>query len=693
MEEDSVSYSTPANGASPGSNPVPAQPPQSDANTGGEDVQMGETSSTTDAAIKQDSATPAPGPSTDSILDAPEGPAPESTAAQDEEMADAEGEPKPEAPKEGEVAGDANAGKTKEAIENAAREHLISQTHSIVLPSYSTWFDMNNVHPTEVKALPEFFNHRNRSKTRAVYKDYRDFMINTYRLNPAEYLTVTACRRNLAGDVCAIMRVHSFLEQWGLINYQVDPDHRPAPVGPPFTGHFKIICDTPRGLQPWQPAADPLLVKGKPHPDTDAKAQATPVPKSELNLELGRNIYEANAKGAKLNKTESKTNGDGPQTNGVSGASAEDVTKAPVAKVNCQTCGIDCTRIYYHNTYVDPASTNNKSNDICPSCFVDGRFPSNQPNSNFTRMENPTYTATLDRDAPWTDAELLRLLEGLERFDDNWQEIADHVGTRTKEECVLQFLQLDIEDKYLEAEAPTGLAMLGSAGGQLPFSQADNPVMTVVAFLASLADPASAAVAAGKSAEELRQNLRGKLESSGAVEAQSNGKGKGKEAEGGESMEIDIRQETTTTTTTTTKTTTTALANIPLATIGARADGLASHEEREMTRLVSAAVNITLQKMEQKMKYFNEMEAILQEERRELERGRQQLFLDRLAFKKRVRRVQDEFKAAAAVGGEQGARAAMDISMDGDRLNLQPTLAAGGIQPLSSAGQIKSYEA
>lgn len=46
-------------------------------------------------------------------------------------------------------------------------------------------------------------------------------MIDTYRLNPNEYLTSTACRRNLAGDVCAIMRVHAFLEQWGLLNYQV----------------------------------------------------------------------------------------------------------------------------------------------------------------------------------------------------------------------------------------------------------------------------------------------------------------------------------------------------------------------------------------------------------------------------------------------------------------------------------------
>lgn len=31
-------------------------------------------------------------------------------------------------------------------------------------------------------------------------------MIDTYRLNPQEYLTSTSCRRNLTGDVCAIMR-------------------------------------------------------------------------------------------------------------------------------------------------------------------------------------------------------------------------------------------------------------------------------------------------------------------------------------------------------------------------------------------------------------------------------------------------------------------------------------------------------
>lgn len=175
---------------------------------------------TNDISIKQDSATPALGATSDNPIDAPEGPAPETTTRGDEDMGDAPADSKDDIAVDRAANGEQGM-KSKETVESAAREHLIAQTHAIVLPSYSTWFDMNSIHNIERKAMAEFFNNRNRSKTSAVYKDYRDFMINTYRLNPIEYLTVTACRRNLAGDVCAIMRVHAFLEQWGLINYQV----------------------------------------------------------------------------------------------------------------------------------------------------------------------------------------------------------------------------------------------------------------------------------------------------------------------------------------------------------------------------------------------------------------------------------------------------------------------------------------
>ncbi|KAI1817959.1 putative RSC complex subunit [Poronia punctata] len=671
--DDHTSFESPANGASTQPLQTNTTPRLSD------DVQMSEVPST-EPAIKQDSSTPAPAATSDNPLDAPPAPPAESTLAkEDEEMGDAQAEPKEKEgtdkdAEDGAVTADGATqdAKSKESIENAAREHLISQTHAIVLPSYSTWFDMNDIHNIERKALPEFFNSRNRSKTPHVYKDYRDFMINTYRLNPVEYLTVTACRRNLAGDVCAIMRVHAFLEQWGLINYQVDADQRPSQVGPPFTGHFKIICDTPRGLQPWQPAADPIILEGQKNPDTDQKASAAATAAGERNLEIGRNIYEASAKGTKLTKTEGKSNGDSA-TNGSVGP--DESLKGPVAKVFCQNCGIDCTRVYYH--LPEAKSTDKSKHDVCPTCYLEGRIPNNQTNTQFIRTENKAYSTVLDRDAPWSDAELLRLLEGLERWDDDWGEIAEHVGTRSREECVLQFLQLDIEDKYLESEAPvqapTGLPMLGSHGGFLPFSQADNPVMSVIGFLASLADPKTTAAAANRSVEELQQGLRNRIE--GGAVGKLNGKGKEKE---GESMEIE------TTTTTTTTTTTNTITSIPLATVGARAGALASHEEREMSRLLSAAVNVTLQKMELKLKYFDEMESILQAERRELERGRQQLFLDRLAFKKRVREAQQSLKS----GGDLKAAEA-----NGNGLTFMSVPAAGVVQPLSNGGNIKSYEA
>ncbi|NWR81351.1 SMRC2 protein, partial [Centropus unirufus] len=97
-------------------------------------------------------------------------------------------------------------------------------------PTPSSNISSRSVHAIERRALPEFFNGKNKSKTPEIYLAYRNFMIDTYRLNPQEYLTSTACRRNLAGDVCAIMRCvrhpgGSVRHQGGL---------RSAPGGAPF---------------------------------------------------------------------------------------------------------------------------------------------------------------------------------------------------------------------------------------------------------------------------------------------------------------------------------------------------------------------------------------------------------------------------------------------------------------------------
>uniref|UniRef100_A0A8C7P4D2 SWI/SNF related BAF chromatin remodeling complex subunit C1 n=1 Tax=Oncorhynchus mykiss TaxID=8022 RepID=A0A8C7P4D2_ONCMY len=285
---------------------------------------------------------------------------------------------------------------------DSSEDNVTEQTHHIIIPSYAAWFDYNCIHEIERRALPEFFNGKNKSKSPEIYLAYRNFMIDTYRLNPQEYLTSTSCRRNLTGDVCAVMRVHAFLEQWGLVNYQVDAESRPLPMGPPPTPHFNVLADTPSGLTPMH-HRPPQIPSGQQMLNFPEKGKDKP---SDMqNFGLRNDLY-------------SKKN---PKSKGTSG----------------------------------------------------GR--------------------------EWTEQETLLLLEALEMYKDDWNKVSEHVGSRTQDECILHFLRLPIEDPYLENSESS----LGPLAYQpVPFSQSGNPVMSTVAFLASVVDPRVASAAAKAALEE-----------------------------------------------------------------------------------------------------------------------------------------------------------------------------------------------
>lgn len=51
------------------------------------------------------------------------------------------------------------------------------------------------------------------------------------------------------------------------------------------------------------------------------------------------------------------------------------------------------------------------------------------------------------------------VLKGLELYKDDWNKVAEHVGSRTQDECILHFLRLPIEDPYLEE----GSSFLGNS--------------------------------------------------------------------------------------------------------------------------------------------------------------------------------------------------------------------------------------
>ncbi|CBX99260.1 hypothetical protein IAQ61_000629 [Plenodomus lingam] len=650
-----------------------------------------------DPAPKESSQSPVPNTpavASDNPLDAPDGPRPEAEDAdgQDDEEMGGVDDAKKEKDGDGAQATDPEA-QAKADLQSAARSHFVKQTYATIIPSYATWFDMRYIDFRERKALPEFFNGRNRSKTPAVYRDYRDFMINTYRLNPSEYLTVTACRRNLAGDVCAIMRVHAFLEQWGLINYQVDPQERPSNIGPPFTGHFRVTVDTPRGLQPFQPGPGSKITDGKQHAGTDRAASLQPTAKSETKTLAGRNIYEANGKEASAEPKEKATNGEGAANGGsVDVKDLEAAVKEPLKVINCFSCGVDCTRVHFHEAKPSEQPGQTKSvgglkRDLCPRCFVEGNFPSGTSSADFAKISTPESALASETEEKWTEEETLLLLEGLEEFDDDWNRVADYVGTKTREQCVMKFLQLEIEDKYIEAELPESQSAAPStkflrdleylSQGRVPIHHADNPILSVVSFLAGLA-PANvteAAVASGRSVGEMKRMLQDKINKAPTAPSE-----KGKEKEGGEistpsATTTDVKPETAEDAMDIDSTTATAskdasankddslsnpLVTLPFALSAARSSALASHEERHITRLVSGSVNLQLQKLSLKLAHFNDFEKLLSAERRDLQRRRQQLFLDRLNFQRRVRALEDATKKVASNLGGQGLPGSMN---------------------------------
>lgn len=456
-----------------------------------------------------------------------------------------------------------NSGKDKVAFEpmdvdDANKfEDATDQTNHIIIPSYAAWFDYNCLHSVERRALPEFFNFINKSKTPEVYIAYRNFMIDTYRLNPLEYLTFTACRRNLAGDVCSIMRVHAFLEQWGLINYQVNPNMRPTPMGPPSTCHFHVLVDTPSGLKPFE-----LNTKPKVQPGTQSNA-SYPLPRQQSAVGA---IQQPNQL----------------ENNGTSSSDTKRAIKRDLASLS------------------------------------DNGLKTDQ----YAKKRNSQH-----RD--WEESETLALLEGIELYKDDWNKVCEHVGSRTQDECILHFLRLPIEDPYLE---PHHFADLSPPLSQpIPFSKAGNPIMSTVAFLASVVDPRVASAATKAALEEFDR-----LSHEDGKEI-NNGTGARKGS--GQAAQLQQSQQQTPTkhpqnqpTSQNNDNNMSTAAACALGASAVKARSLAAIEEKKIKNLVSNLIDTQLKKLDLKMKHYEDMEALLDKDREMLENQRLQLLKERQEF-------------------------------------------------------------
>jgi len=260
-------------------------------------------------------------------------------------------------------------------------------------------------------------------------------------------------------------------------------------------------------------------------------------------------------------------------------------------------------------------------------------------------------------DDEWSDQEVLLLLEAIEMYDDDWSQIEGHVKSRTAHQCIKKFLDLPIEDPYLHAE---NQGVNGAfRHSRLPFEQGDNPIMSVVAFLAGvakdgpIADSAKSALAelAKEEAQARGDTVEPKLEekddetaadampvdqpeksspppvSEDVAESHPALNGREKSSDD-VSKELQARKQT-----------------VPESRIGRAADmafksiskaavGLASEEENTIRSTLSSLVKLTLTKLDMKMAQFEELEELVEEERIRLENAKKGLVAERLELKK-----------------------------------------------------------
>jgi SWI/SNF related-matrix-associated actin-dependent regulator of chromatin subfamily C len=459
-------------------------------------------------------------------------------------------------------------------------EVTVSKSATPPFPLQCSWFKINEIHDIEKTGIPEFFCGRFPSKTPQVYKEYRDFMINTYLQNPQHYLTQTACRRNLAGDVGSILRVHQFLEHWGLINYHVSPDTGGFIPIPPPTAQFQ---------------QNPMQALYNLN-----KQEEKPV-KQQPNLTLRHNLFGQTTLSS----------------------------KSQVSRHSCSNCGKDCStsRFYCQKLPAD-------KKDLCSTCFAEGCYPDTVSSSDFLRADDVSASDQKNQHLDqWTDQETLLLLEGLELYNDNWAQVADHVGTKSKDQCLLHFLRLPIEDPYAEDQ----MSKIGKGGmyplyessyeDKLPFSESTNPVMAIVAFLSSAVSPVVAAAAAASAMKV----ITGKEE-----EYQS------KEADKSDETMVDNKSESPNDLITKTeaisgtavdvlsKQSLKAASAAAVAAAAVKAELLAKKEEREIRALVAKVVEFELTKLELKLKYVSEIENSLDRERVQVEKARQSLYQEKM---------------------------------------------------------------
>ncbi|CAO2834563.1 unnamed protein product [Amaranthus hypochondriacus] len=467
-----------------------------------------------------------------------------------------------------------------------------------LLPFHAEWFQPTTVHRLERQVVPHFFSGKAAELTPEKYLDCRNSIVAKYMESPEKRLLIGDCQELAVGvDKEDLSRIFRFLDHWGIINYC-------APLPPHDSWSVEsYLKEDPNG-EVHVPAAmlksiDSLIKFDLPKARLKScDVSSSLIPNFDDHADLDSRIREM------------------------------------LSESHCNFCSQPLLVGYYQS--VKEADTL-----LCSDCYHEGRLVIGHSSIDFSKVDPTKESGDQDGES-WTNQETLLLLEALEIYNDNWNEIAEHVGTKSKAQCILHFLRLPVEDSLLgKVEVPSSCSKTNgilkdkisrshlnengvSSGHQdhdpdseirFPFVDSANPVMALVAFLTSAVGPRVAAACAHAALHALSEDdglsngTRLDLDD-GPVEVRN----------GNQSID-NVNSETSSLPAEKIK----FAAKAGLAAAAMKAKLFADHEEREIQRLSANIINHQLKRLELKLKQFAEVETLLMKECEQVEKTRQRL--------------------------------------------------------------------
>ncbi|KAK3119437.1 hypothetical protein QOZ80_9AG0670540 [Eleusine coracana subsp. coracana] len=475
-----------------------------------------------------------------------------------------------------------------------------------VLPKHSDWFTPGTVHRLERQVVSHFFTGKSPGHTPEKYVLLRNKVIAKYLENPGRRLAFAECQGLVGstGELYDLSRIVRFLDNWGIINYLAAGSvHRGLRMATSLlreepTGELQLLTAPLKSI-------DGLILFDR--------------PKCSLQMEDISSIASSSSNSEVVDLDAAFADLDGK-------------IRERLSECSCSYCLQPLTSLHYQSQ---------KEADValCSDCFHDARYITGHSSLDFQRVDGEKDGSDSDK---WTDEETLLLLEGIEKHNDNWDNIAGHVGTKSKAQCIYHFIRLPMEDGLLEnVEVPNAskpfrahsngyphsdsngstsgsLPQSIQQGNQLPFINSSNPVMSLVAFLSSAIGPRVAASCAHAALSFLTRDDDSRVGLEGLhADGRLNGANPNFLNQNGASPSFtpeNVKH----------------AAMCGLSAAAMKSKLFADQEEREVQRLAATVINHQLKRLELKLKQFAEVETLLLKECEQVERARQRISADRV---------------------------------------------------------------